>query len=237
MKNIDKLEEINKEYNYPQETIKNFLQSDVQIKLNSELEKIPLMTRKQIDKLLELLVSTTKFLEIHNIDYWLDGGTLLGACRNEKFIPWDDDIDIAIPLESYFKIKKMFVNDLILLNNQIKIIEHYNPNIFDKSKPYMFRAYYFDSSDYFIDIIVYQELIDGKISGNHIDWINKYYYFKEEIYPLVSIRFENKIFKCVNNPIPYLNRSYLFWKHLALVSHSHRADLVSGRNHKIYYLL
>lgn len=55
---------------------------------------------------LELLDITDKICKTNNLTYYIIGGTLLGAVRHNGFIPWDADMDIAMPREDYEKFLK-----------------------------------------------------------------------------------------------------------------------------------
>lgn len=62
--------------------------------------------RKAQLRMLDMLSFIDNICKSENIKYWIDGGTLLGAMRHEGFIPWDDDMDICMPLEEYKRFKK-----------------------------------------------------------------------------------------------------------------------------------
>lgn len=52
-------------------------------------------------KMLAMLKVVDQICQQLQLDYWLEGGTLLGAVRHQDFIPWDDDMDISMPRASF----------------------------------------------------------------------------------------------------------------------------------------
>ena len=56
--------------------------------------------------LMNLLIKFDEVCRRHHLRYYLAFGTCIGAVRHKGFIPWDHDIDVAMPVEDAIKLTK-----------------------------------------------------------------------------------------------------------------------------------
>lgn len=80
------------------------------------MENTKYLTLKEIQyEEKEMLKEIIKFLKKENMNYFIWAGTFLGAVRHKGFIPWDDDIDLAMTRPQYNKLLEYLKNH----NNKI----------------------------------------------------------------------------------------------------------------------
>lgn len=81
---------------------------------------IPRKTKELWAVMLDLLAELDRVCKKHNLSYFVNGGTLIGAVRHHGFIPWDDDLDVIMPRKDYDKLMeigpKEFRNPYFLQN-------------------------------------------------------------------------------------------------------------------------
>ena len=64
------------------------------------------MTEEQ-SQMFRLLRTFSEICEENGLRYFVVGGTLIGAVRHRGFIPWDDDIDVSMPLDDFRKFTEL----------------------------------------------------------------------------------------------------------------------------------
>lgn len=74
------------------------------------MEKIVLTEMEMIQKSArDILKQVHEFCNKYDIKYTLWGGSLIGAIRHNGFIPWDDDVDIAMERSEYDRFIELFI--------------------------------------------------------------------------------------------------------------------------------
>ncbi|QBF34670.1 lipopolysaccharide cholinephosphotransferase [Mycoplasmopsis phocirhinis] len=95
-------------------------------------------------KTYQLLLEFTQICEKNNLKYSLFFGSMLGAIRHKGFIPWDDDLDIVVPIQTF---------DFFIKNHNKQFLHNDNSNNF-----LLFAKYTNDSENdpdaTFIDVFV-----------------------------------------------------------------------------------
>lgn len=89
------------------------------------MKELTLQELKDIE--FDMLKVFDDFCKENNIRYFLAYGTLLGAIRYKKFIPWDDDVDVLVPREDYNRLITLFQDN-----------ERYKLFAFEKNEAYLY---------------------------------------------------------------------------------------------------
>lgn len=125
-----------------------------------KLRRAQLMIAKEIKRICEK----------HNINYFLDSGSMLGAVRHNGFIPWDDDMDMGMCCDDYAKFLEVASTEM----DEKFFLDNYKTN---PKNPYVFSKVRlkgttyienignkdFEHNEIFVDLFPYYYISDNKI--------------------------------------------------------------------------
>lgn len=116
------------------------------------MKQINLLEVKEIQ--LSILRDVSDFCEKSNIRYFLIYGTLIGAIRHKGYIPWDDDIDIAMPRPDYERFMSTYKHQYYETIDVYKDLGYglASAKVYDKRTKIEMELYNLCSYGVFIDI-------------------------------------------------------------------------------------
>ena len=167
-------------------------------------EPIPLSNKKILEELYLVIKYTTEFFEKYNIDYCIEGGTLLGYHRHDGIIPWDNDVDIMIFKDGYYKLKNLIKQ----YNNKNHEILNINPGF----KLFYNKVAYGELIVYDLDKNSYKMAYPYINNQSTFFMTNMMYHYadysKESLFPTKKVLFEDFYVRIPNNPEVILKKIY-----------------------------
>jgi hypothetical protein len=172
------------------------------------------ITQKQANDLYKMIKDVHDLFTDNNIQYWVTGGTLLGAIRHQGIIPHDDDGDVCIMRKDVSKLRKI-VSKIEKMGYDIEEGDILDPKLKCKEK--------YDSCTWFmspkkkdslgLDIFVMEE-VGPIITYSDPYWRNASnggkacFFLTRFVFPLVPVRFGNFFVMTPRNSIMHLNKCY-----------------------------
>lgn len=187
----------------------------------SLIQKHP-MDKTTTLQLYQMLYDIDKIFTKYNLQYYMSGGTLLGAVRHNGIIPWDDDADIEMDINNAMKI-------FVIKDELDELGYTVIPTWFG------YKIFRYDGKDIplcnwkypFIDIFtIYYD-------NNNTNFFHKRAQINfakctfniNDLFPLKKYKFGEIELYGPNNPIPYLNKCYdKDWNKIAYEQYDHKNE-------------
>ena len=166
------------------------------------------------EKAVKLMIDVKNIMENLSINYWIEGGTLLGAIRDQKLIPWDHDIDMGMVNHSNDIIKKMIRHLKKKFYVSIKTFSNME-GVWDLGKYRVIKVYpkkyFFLKQDLCLDIFIYY---NGNIPNmnnevyKYVVWGKNAFHKKEFFDTLEKIEFYGELINVPSNYREFLKIKY-----------------------------
>lgn len=148
------------------------------------------------------------------IDFWIEGGTLLGALRDQKLIPWDHDLDFGMRFNSKEQMKTLIKllrrHFYVSVRDFPKTDKIWNLGDYRVLKIYPRKLLFF-KEELCLDLFVYYE---GTIPEQdepvykYVVWNRNAYHLKEFLDKTETITFYGKQVPVPSNPEKFIEAKY-----------------------------